>query len=403
MRHFPSLPEVFGSDELALETLFGTELPPEADIPANGAGLAHVVKGGPFDHSILPPDVSDEIEENHFGVTVGQEHGDFFEMIAEPEAIASSSVLSDFTIDFGGDFSARPKDGPGGGGNDGGGGGGGGGGKGGSGSVFYLSGEDDGLAGFDILLEFEGSGWTDQLMNAFKVAADYLTTVIQDDWDLDGTSEITARREKLVWDDLYLKVALEDIDGTGNVLAQAGPTGFWGSSIGLPAQGSITFDIADFGTGSQYLGIADEIAFHEMMHALGFGTLWGDPSLLNPYGKSLLDVSTGNYTGTWGLAAYNAEFETSGTVVEIEVEGDGGAGTAGGHWDEFKFGTITQTDGDVYDGADELMTGYIDDGAYISYTSVMSLQDLGYDVAYVDYDPSVYVYEGISIDTYGIA
>ncbi|MXQ08869.1 hypothetical protein GQ651_13505 [Alphaproteobacteria bacterium GH1-50] len=415
MRGTPILPDIFGDEFEFVETLFSGEAPPDRDGgAADGPALADALglPDAAEDAPVLP------VEADPAGPEGGMPS-------VTPWGEDAQAATASITVDWVevSPFNTHAGNHGGGGGSDGGdtGGsgkppkdGGGGGGKGG-GDILYYSDNgveagtegSDGLLGFDIVLRFTGDGWTELLLDAFKDAADYLTTIIQDDWDLDGTSEITARREKLVWDDLLIDVSLTTIDGSGgvngNVLAQAGPAGFWPADIGLPAQGFIEFDTYDFVTSTEYAGLEDEIAFHEMMHVLGFGTLWGDPNLLNPYGKSLLDGS-GDYNGTWGTDAYAAEFGGTGSVP---VEGSGGAGTAGGHWDEQNLGTFVDEGIDPNDpsdditmyGSDELMTGYISGSNFLSYTSVMSLQDLGYDVAYVDYDPSVYTYDGVDIDT----
>src|SRR5207244_7746290 len=60
--------------------------------------------------------------------------------------------------------------------------GGSGGGGGGSGVVAtYYSGSANGTAGYDIQIDFKGSGWTADLEAAFQQTADYYTTVITDD------------------------------------------------------------------------------------------------------------------------------------------------------------------------------------------------------------------------------
>jgi hypothetical protein len=41
----------------------------------------------------------------------------------------------------------------------------------------YLSGSGNGTAGYDILIQFKGTGWTVDLQTPFKNAADYFTTV----------------------------------------------------------------------------------------------------------------------------------------------------------------------------------------------------------------------------------
>jgi hypothetical protein len=250
------------------------------------------------------------------------------------------------------------------GGHGGGGGSGGGGGGGGGGGIVtqYFSGSANGTDGFDIWIEFKGSGWTTDLQKAFENAADYFTTVITDDIGGGGIF-----RGKTI-DDLYVTAELKAIDGTGGILGQAGPSAVW-TSNDLTAVGQMQFDVAD---ATDYFGrgLWDDIVTHEMMHVLGFGSLWD-------YGSHSL-VSGTEYTGASGLAAYQAAVDSSATY--IPVEDGGGSGTAGSHWHEQAL-------------TNELMTGYINDDHnastitdnYLSKFSVMSLADLGYKVAYQDY------------------
>ncbi len=232
----------------------------------------------------------------------------------------------------------------------------------------YFSGSGNEAAGYDIWIEFKGSGWTVGLQTAFIDAANYFTTVITDDIGGDATY-----RRKFI-DDLYVTAEVKAIDGEGGVLGQAGPTAVW-SATELTAAGQMQFDVADalnyFG-----LGLWDDIVTHELMHVLGFGSLWN-------YGADPLVVSTGQYTGAAGLAAYNEVFGPG--ALYIPVETDGGSGTAGAHWDDATLGN-------------ELMTGYINNDGnstnttdnYLLKFSVMSLADLGYHVTYTDY-----IYDGI--------
>jgi hypothetical protein len=232
---------------------------------------------------------------------------------------------------------------------------GGGGGGGGTGGVLtdYFSGSANGDAGFDIWIQFKGTEWSADLQTTFKNAADYFTKIIVD--DIGGG----LYRGKTI-DDLYLTAELKAIDGSGGVLGQSGPTAVW-SATDLTAAGQMQFDTADardfFG-----LGLWDEIVTHEMMHVLGFGSLWNYDS------HSL--VTNYQYTGSEALAAYQ---QIDPTATYIPVESDGGSGTAGAHWDEDALSS-------------ELMTGYLDPANnYMSKFSVMSLGDLGYNVNYADY------------------
>jgi len=235
---------------------------------------------------------------------------------------------------------------------------------GGSGGVLkqYFSGSANGTAGYDIWIEFKGTSWTTALQDAFIKAADYFTTIISSDIGGGGLY-----RGKIV-DDLYVTAEVKAIDGAGGILGQAGPSATW-TATELTAAGQMQFDVAD---ALNYLGLGlwDDIVTHEMMHVLGFGSLWN-------YGANPL-VSNFQYTGSNALAAYNAQF--GGNATYIPVENDGGSGTAGAHWDEQAL-------------TNELMTGYINnDGIpttttdnYLSKFSVMSLADLGYPVVYSDY------------------
>ena len=233
----------------------------------------------------------------------------------------------------------------------------------------YFSGSADGTAGYDIWIEFKGTGWTAGLQDAFIKAADYLTTVITSDIGGGGLY-----RGKIV-DDLYVSAELKAIDGTGGILGQAGPSAVW-TTTELTAAGQMQFDVAD-AVNYRGLGLWDDIVTHEMMHVLGFGSLWN-------YGTNPL-VSNNQYTGANALAAYNSYFGLNATF--IPVENDGGSGTAGSHWDEQAL-------------TNELMTGYINNDGnaatvtdnYLSKFSVMSLADLGYAVTYRDYP-----YDGILI------
>jgi hypothetical protein len=249
---------------------------------------------------------------------------------------------------------------------------GGGGGGSGGGSVLtdYRSGSGNEAAGYDIWIQFKGSGWTADLQQAFKNAADYLTTVITA--DIGGGGRIG----KVLVDDLYVTAEVRAIDGAGGILGQAGPTNVWTANE-LTAAGKMQFDVED---ASSYLGkgLWDDIVTHELMHVLGLGSLWN-------YGANPL-VSGTHYTGANGVAAYDAA--TPGTQTYIPVEDGGGSGTAGAHWDEEAL-------------VNELMTGYINDDGnaatstdnFLSKFSVMSLADLGYAVTnYQDYP-----YDGVTI------
>lgn len=245
-------------------------------------------------------------------------------------------------------------------------GGGGGSGGGGGGGILttYKAGAGNGDAGYDIWIDFKGTGWTKALQDAFTHSADYLASVITD--DIGGGGLYKGK----VIDDLYVTAQVQTIDGEGGILGQAGPSATW-TSNDLTAAGQMQFDIAD----ALWLvsnNLWQDTVMHEFMHVLGFGSLWD-------YNSHKGLVSGAEYTGAFAVDAYNDLAGNSGATF-IPVETDGGAGTAGAHWDE---ATLNN----------ELMTGWINwdtnpntSDNYLSKFSVMALADLGYTVGnYYDY------------------
>jgi hypothetical protein len=118
------------------------------------------------------------------------------------------------------------------------------------------------------------------------------------------------------------------------------------------------FDVAD-ATNYDGKGLFDDIVMHEMLHSIGFGTIWSDLNLLSGAG-----TSNPTFTGSQAVAAYHLVYPLA-PAGNIPVEQDGGAGTRDSHWDDLKFGN-------------ELMTGYINTNNDLSYMTIASLADLGY-------------------------
>ena len=193
---------------------------------------------------------------------------------------------------------------------------------------------------FNITLVFQGT-WTTALKNAFIVAADALSHFILGD--------IPAASTPLgIVDDMMITAKLGYIDGAGGILGQAGPTAVRVGSY-LPANGVMEFDSTD-AAAYQSAGLFDDIVLHEMLHTVGFGTIW-----------SYLGLATSS-----GFAGAQANAAYPGTAM-VPIEFDGGPGTAWAHWDETAFGN-------------ELMTGWIDGNNDLSYVTIASLGDIGYSV-----------------------
>lgn len=214
---------------------------------------------------------------------------------------------------------------------------------------------------FNVTIEFVGT-WTTALQAAFTEAADYLSSVILADLPdaiVDGA----------LIDDITITATLATIDGVGGTLGSAGPRALRGDGTYLPATGAMTFDTAD-ADNQLGLGNWETIVLHEMMHALGFGTLW-----------SLMGLTSGSiaggdlrFIGANASDTYLTEFPTiagadAGAFLGVPVETDGGSGTAGGHWDELLFD-------------EEIMTGYVDTGGYVSVMTIAALEDMGYDTVF---------------------
>ncbi|NIZ60957.1 hypothetical protein DL239_08215 [Sedimentitalea sp. CY04] len=215
---------------------------------------------------------------------------------------------------------------------------------------------------FNVEVEFSGT-WTADLQGAFIEAADYLSSII-----LGDITDI--RRGPYATDDITISAALIEIDGPGIILGQAGPTVYRTANY-LPAAGIMEFDIADAATFASQ-GQWTAIVLHEMMHTLGFGTMW------DLMGLTSGSVSGGDmrFTGALATSYYNTELiaeaaSDNGSANGVPIETDGSPGTAGGHWDEDLFNN-------------EIMTGYIDNPNYMSNMTIAALEDMGYDTVIDD-------------------
>ncbi|WP_185962099.1 leishmanolysin-related zinc metalloendopeptidase [Palleronia caenipelagi] len=219
----------------------------------------------------------------------------------------------------------------------------------------YTSGGD--ASNYNVTVQFNGSNWTAALQEDFVAAADYLSSII-----LGDVADVFVSGFGAV-DDILITADLIEIDGAGGTLGRAGPTSYRTSDY-LPATGLMEFDVAD-AENFDARGLFDDIVLHEMIHALGFGTMWG-----------LMDLVTGvngdlRFRGELATAAYNEDFADIAStdilaLYGVPVETDYGSGTAGGHWDEATFDN-------------ELMTGIINSENYLSDMSIAALEDMGYD------------------------
>jgi len=242
----------------------------------------------------------------------------------------------------------------------------------------WISGDTDTVEQdyFNIEIVFNGDGWTESLQNAFIESAEFLSNIIQSGFtDATITEGRGRRRTETEIDDMRIEADMSFIDGSGGTLGQAGPTWVHDTIDWIPVAGVMEFDTADAEglLNDGYWGI---VVLHEMLHTLGFGTLW-DSSYMNLLEGSGSDLI---FNGTEATAAYNAFLDwssrSSGSNLDgVPVEADGGSGTAGGHWDEETF------------FFDELMTGYLTNEVndynpdhFLATWTVAALDDMGYEV-----------------------
>jgi hypothetical protein len=211
---------------------------------------------------------------------------------------------------------------------------------------------------FNIQLRFSGLDSTQQAI--FRQAAARWESIIVG--DLPNTTY-----NGVAVDDLLIEARGVSIDGRGNILGQAGPDRFGGSSY-LPYHGVMEFDSADL-SWMQSNGTLLGVILHEMGHVLGIGTLWSGRGLLVGGG-----TNDPRFVGPQAVAAYNAMIGSG--VSGVPVEAGGGAGTRNAHWRESVFGS-------------ELMTGWVGPGSNMPISSVTigSLADLGYSVNYAAANP----------------
>jgi hypothetical protein len=166
------------------------------------------------------------------------------------------------------------------------------------------------------------------------------------------------------------------IDGVGGILGSAGPCLIRNNTL-LPVVGAMQFDAADMAS-MQASGVLNGVVLHEMMHTLGFGTIWG------PVDQNEVAAPDGvdpRYLGTNGQAGYAAVGGLD-APNGVPVENTGGSGTRGSHWRESVFHT-------------ELMTGWADGAMQLSRATIGALKDFGYDVDLNKADPFVLPVAGI--------
>lgn len=164
-------------------------------------------------------------------------------------------------------------------------------------------------------------------------------------------------------DDVIIYASIRSIDGSGGILASAGPCFTRPTSTGaMTAIGVMSFDSADLNTLSQGGNLQDVIT-HEMLHVLGIGTLWASHGLI-------ADTATASprYLGAQARAGCVAVGGSVACANHVPVEGTpASVGTRDAHWRENTFNQ-------------EMMTGFLDANTPISAITLGALKDLGFTV-----------------------
>jgi hypothetical protein len=164
-------------------------------------------------------------------------------------------------------------------------------------------------------------------------------------------------------DDVIIYAAVQEIDGPGKILAQAGPCLVRQAQFGRqPVVGIMSFDLADLQNLSNG-GRLQDVITHEMLHVLGIGTMWTDRGLIVDAG-----LETVNYSGTQARSGCVDVGGSAACSINVPLENTGGPGTRDGHWRESIFDT-------------ELMTGFAEQREMpLSFLTIGALADLGYTV-----------------------
>jgi hypothetical protein len=215
-------------------------------------------------------------------------------------------------------------------------------------------------AGYQIELVY-GAGVTSEVREAAQLAAARWQQVVSGDVPDVGSGG---------WggpvDDIRISVSVVSIDGIGGGVARTRPN-FVRDGTRIPISGEIQFDTSDLSSLVNSRTLVKTMT-HEMVHAIGFGSLWRTSGLIAGAG-----TSTPTFRGLRALAEYRT-LARDPAATGVPLEATGGTGTQETHWDRFTFGN-------------ELLTGFIVASPMpLSRITIASLADLGYTVNYAAAD-----------------
>jgi hypothetical protein len=165
---------------------------------------------------------------------------------------------------------------------------------------------------------------------------------------------------------LVIYVHVRAMDGTGGTLGAAGPCLVRSAAENyLPALGLMTLDEADLAAMTS--ARLEQVVLHEMLHVVGFGTIWDWLGLID----TTTDSANARFLGARARTAC-ADVQGGGAdcATTVPVHSADGAGSRFAHWRESLF-TV------------ELMTPFLNNVATIPFSemTIQSLGDLGYTVS----------------------
>ncbi|MEA3247387.1 MAG: leishmanolysin-related zinc metalloendopeptidase [Gemmatimonadota bacterium] len=188
-----------------------------------------------------------------------------------------------------------------------------------------------------------------------------------------GTTGVAPLTETVTGVIVYAQVG--PIDGPGGILGSAGPC-YIRVSSGLSLIGVMNFDVADLQTLASTNRL-NSVILHEMLHTLGFGTLWASKALTTGAG-----TPSSAFIGAQAIAGCQFHGGGANCATSIPLETTGGAGTRDVHWRE-----VSTATGIGFDT--ELMTGFAEAPGIpmpLSRMTIGSMADLGYVVNLLPYD-----------------
>lgn len=227
---------------------------------------------------------------------------------------------------------------------------------------------------YNIAVEFFGTAMSSAMQEAFNRAAARISAMVVGDLpdvNVNGVNAADYCGEPALpvmsgtVDDVVIYAGLQNIDGPGTVLAQAGPCAVRDDASSLPVLGIMMFDAADAAS-LVASGNMEEVIMHEMMHVLGFGDYyWGFLGYLTGAG-----TSDPVYTGGNAIADCRLVGGASICASTVPIHNMDGPGSADSHWRESTF-------------RNELMTAGLNAGSNpVSRMTIGGFMDLGYEVNY---------------------